>query len=68
MSLRGCGLLGFVNSEGLGPDPKGRVQSPKDFKPGRTGFSMHAGTLAVAALWRMGWPWEWRWGGGGGQG
>lgn len=35
VSVTGCGLLGFVNSKGLGPDPKGRVEPPKDFKQGR---------------------------------
>lgn len=52
MSLRGCGLLGFVNQ-----DPEGRVESPKDFKLGRTGFTAHAGNFAVATVWRNGcWP------------
>lgn len=61
MSLTGCGLLGFVNSKGLGPDPKGRLEPPKGFKQGRPGFGMHAGNFTVATLWKMGWQ-EWAWG------
>lgn len=30
-SLRGCGLLGFVNAKDLEPDPEGRVESTKGF-------------------------------------
>lgn len=48
MSLTGCGLLGFVNSKGLGLDPKGRLEPPKGFKQGRPRFGMHAGNFTVA--------------------
>lgn len=58
MSVTGCGLLGFVNSKGLGPDPKGRVEPPKDFKQGRTGFRVHAGNFPVDRVDWQGWLWE----------
>lgn len=60
MSLTGCGLLGFVNSKGLGLDPKGRLEPPKGFKQGGPGFGMHAGNFTVATLWRTDWQ-EWAW-------
>lgn len=57
-----AGLPDFVNGKDLAPDPEGRVESPKDFKQGRTGFSAHAGNFAVATVWRNGcWPgWCWQ--------
>lgn len=55
--LWSAGLPGFVNAKDLAPDPEGRVESPKDFKQGRTGFTAHAGNFAVATVWRNGcWP------------
>lgn len=48
MSLRGCGLLGFVNSKGLGPDPDpgSRVEPSKDFKQGEDRIQ--------CACWKLG--------------
>lgn len=60
MSVTGCGLLGFVNAKGLGPDPKGRLEPPKDLRQGRPGFGMHAGNFLVATRWRADWQ-KWAW-------